>query len=1017
MLPSATAQPVQWLSAMTEDRFLAFASGVQAMRRLCEGLGVGIGGALGVAAEPYPHQIATAKLILSDSRIRHLIADEVGMGKTVQALMILNALRRQKPKHRTVILTPPRLMDQWHKECWTRAHVKASVFDGTGNPQDGFVRIINPQTILARGEDSANGFETFSLDPDFFDLLIVDEPQLLPVAVMDVVQREARSFRQVLLLSASPRLGEKVSRTKTLSILEPERASLAEAENMDVDAYIQTLEEDACKQIFDSGLDGAVAFDRFAWSRRIIRSTRKQWPMFFPRRRFKAIFTEPNDGDVKRLQYGLEWLETNKKDRDYWSAAQRLHRGSRSVRPFLAGYDLSNSEPGRLALEHCSSGPGDSRLDSLLDLLRTIWEQNPEEQVVIVAGDNPTIDFVSRNIRRYFDPEGERIGVSTLRRQAGSANSELEDISEMQQAMARFSEGQDRVLFVGDWIQAGLNLHYYAKNIIFYNLPWDQHAVDQLIGRLDRLRPNGLFKGETGRKFEEICIWALAQPETPESRILAGLEKLGVFLEPMPPVPPETDDEIRACLENLASGRGVRETLSRLEDINRSVHEAVQISKLEQYAPALTDLAKHQYEALQSADLPEPVISFRATDTFTQRSESALLGWLEFLKRAKLFDIGRRTDKSDSGYRFSSLWYDKLAKDAVPPIRLSELEGDSRQDAYGRALRSNWQSNHAPFICRLKDLHKPPLMKVHTDDGEPEGRPLRFLSHGDSIHDDLIEKTIQFARTSSGGQPIGGETIRFDPENTAAELYRSKPVLASAGLANPAAIALPSSTFHKFEQEALQIIRTAPSEAQKARLQSLLVLAMEWWNADRRWLGFQLEPVFEVAAFFLDDETWKVMPSVALKDLLKADADRKEARFPKAYGNPFRLDPSLIEEAVGQLRDSLRARTEALWREQQHSLRAAVTHRLGGLATEQDDLIRVVQLNVERSWRRANVTDERQKQMLTGQAEAAERFSRLAETAVAARIKWLEGISTLVGSPEPEWLGAVLFRPVLYQDC
>ncbi len=54
--------------------------------------------------------------------------------------------------------------------------------------------------------------------------------------------------------------------------------------------------------------------------------------------------------------------------------------------------------------------------------------------------------------------------------------------------------------------------------------------------------------------------------------------------------------------------------------------------------------------------------------------------------------------------------------------------------------------------------------------------------------------------------------------------------------------------------------------------------------------------------------------------------------------------------------------------------------------------------------------------MLTGQAEAAERILKLAEAAVAARMKWLEEAPTLVENPQPEWLGTVLFRPVPYQD-
>lgn len=158
------------------------------------------------------------------------------------------------------------------------------------------------------------------------------------------------------------------------------------------------------------------------------------------------------------------------------------------------------------------------------------------------------------------------------------------------------------------------------------------------------------------------------------------------------------------------------------------------------------------------------------------------------------------------------------------------------------------------------------------------------------------------------------------------------------------------------------------------------------------------------------------MPAAALKDLLKADADRKEARFPKAYGNPFRIDPDLVEEAVGQLRDVHTARARALWREQRQALQVAATRRLGVLAREQDDLLRVLQINVDRAWSRTDVVGERQKQLLTGQAESAERILRLAETATAARIRWLEEAPSLLDTPDPDWLGTVLFRPVPYQD-
>jgi len=307
-------------------------------------------------------------------------------------------------------------------------------------------------------------------------------------------------------------------------------------------------------------------------------------------------------------------------------------------------------------------------------------------------------------------------------------------------------------------------------------------------------------------------------------------------------------------------------------------------------------------------------------------------------------------------------------------------------------------------------------MTVHTVSAEPEGRPLRFLSHGDPVHDGLIDKTVQYARSSLDGARGAGETIRFDPDNTAAARFRGKSVVASAALADPSTIGLPHATFSRLEEDALEIIRSALGEAQKVRLQSLLDQAVEWWNADRRWLGFQMEPVFETIALFLDDDSWKVMPASALADLLKADSDKKDARFPKAYGQPFRIDSDLFDEAVDDLHNSLRARAKALWREKLLPLQDALSRRLSEWEVERNDLLSVLQMNVERAWTRADVEDERQRQMLSGQAEAAERIFKLAELASAARVRWLRDAPAMFESPEPGCLGTILFRPVPYQD-
>lgn len=68
-----------------------------------------------------------------DSHIRHLISDEVGLGKTVQALMIVNALRWQDPKHRTLVIAPDNLLSQWQEECWIRGHVMPAIAGALGH--------------------------------------------------------------------------------------------------------------------------------------------------------------------------------------------------------------------------------------------------------------------------------------------------------------------------------------------------------------------------------------------------------------------------------------------------------------------------------------------------------------------------------------------------------------------------------------------------------------------------------------------------------------------------------------------------------------------------------------------------------------------------------------------------------------------------------------------------------------------------------------------------------------------
>lgn len=171
--------------------------------------------------------------------------------KTVQALMIMNALRCQDRTHTTVIVAPERLIEQWRQECATRAHVEPVTleyleeFDG------------QPRVLLVRPQEL--GSREFQLAPDTQTLLIVDEPQTMPLDVVDHIALPAVGgrFRQLLLLSATPRLGDPRWRAPILRLLEPELAAAAQLDGVTLDEKLAQREARALGAV--GALRGLVA--------------------------------------------------------------------------------------------------------------------------------------------------------------------------------------------------------------------------------------------------------------------------------------------------------------------------------------------------------------------------------------------------------------------------------------------------------------------------------------------------------------------------------------------------------------------------------------------------------------------------------------------------------------------------------------------------------------------------------------------------------------------------------------
>lgn len=716
------------------DQYLRFVNGLQALRRKTSALGIGLGGALGVAADPLPHQLATVRRVLGDSHIRHLLSDEVGLGKTVQALMITNALRWQDPTHKTLVIAPDNLLSQWQEESWIRSHVMPAIAGAVDGSEDEIspITLARPRDLMTRPNQDAR---TISADPLAFDLLIVDEPQTMPREAIQLLSQVTDDFRQVLVLSATPRLGDPAWRDPIMRMIEPEAALRARIEGQTLDEILEDREWQAISAIRNSDdlAEWTKGFLRAGTGRRVIRNGRADWGTYLPQRRNHEIRLQPLTSERLRFEIaGMLLREANPEQGlqgSAWTSAKALQRSARAARAVLTEVAARGGPLGQLAEEAriaSLENPGDSRLDALLDILSAQWSEHPEQAFIIVCGDNPTIDMLRTALPRYFS--GLADAISVLRRPASTDVEGVTNLREIQETLAPLLSGDNRLLLVGDWVQAGLNLHHIAQGIIFFSLPWEIDSIDQLIGRVDRLSSTGDRKATK----RTIDIWRIMLDGSQEAAIADMVAALGVFDAPLPPLAPSELAEVQASLGQAAIS--CRPTRAVTPLVGKGTGLPTRFSAAD---PFTHKQASTDYEEWRGQPCPAPAMMndrARSEDTPIRQEERAIGAWLKTISSSTDFDVGDRLDKED-GYGFQTIWYHGVGEKGRAGESPFLLPGASRE---------NWMTGHVPFIYRRSAISAPPRKGVFTDEGErsieglKSARPLHFLDHGNVLHDALV---------------------------------------------------------------------------------------------------------------------------------------------------------------------------------------------------------------------------------------------------------------------------------------
>jgi ATP-dependent helicase HepA len=176
----------------------------------------GITSLLGAGIELYKHQVEVIRRVLQDPIQRYLLADEVGLGKTIEAGIVVRQFLLENPRGRVVIVTPSHLKDQWETEMQKKLFTDDFIFANIEYTSDfSYIKGFTPNEAGLLIVDEVHHFAAGYRDGDHSSRNRFERLRVL-----------AHSSARVLLLSATPIIGNEENYLAMLHLLEPSVYSL-----------------------------------------------------------------------------------------------------------------------------------------------------------------------------------------------------------------------------------------------------------------------------------------------------------------------------------------------------------------------------------------------------------------------------------------------------------------------------------------------------------------------------------------------------------------------------------------------------------------------------------------------------------------------------------------------------------------------------------------------------------------------------------------------------------------------
>lgn len=485
-----------------------------------------------ISIQPRAYQLVPLMMALRQETVRLLVADDVGVGKTIEAALIVRELLDRGDVERFSVLCPPHLVDQWVHELETGFHLRATpVTASTASrlekaiPQGTSVFEVHPYTVVSLDYiKSQNRRDEFLRSCPLF--VVVDEAHSCAATGQGRHQRyellkalSLRAERHLVLLTATPHSGDEAGFFRLLGLLHPDFHKLEGAQGDERNALRERLAKHFVQRRrpdLDEWREGDLFPDR--QTKELTYTLTGAWERFFDAvLDYCATVIESAGGDAQRQRLNfwgtlalmrcvasspraaVQALRTHAAPGDDAEAdlEERLFDGGDDalpdddVEPPAATGDEALQQLIAQA-EDLSGHAGDPKLKCLVGHVKELLDGNFAP--VIFCRYIASAHYLGEQLARQFP------GV-TLKVVTGELTQD-----ERREAVAALGAVDGKVLLVAtDCLSEGVNLQETFNAVVHYDLSWNPMRHEQREGRVDRY-------GQTRRVVRATLLYGKNNP-------------------------------------------------------------------------------------------------------------------------------------------------------------------------------------------------------------------------------------------------------------------------------------------------------------------------------------------------------------------------------------------------------------------------------------------------------------------------------------------------------------------------